>query len=132
VTSLGSDTFGRAVNRWGGEGYQAQRKDWSFRREKIAGVSQQGSGASASGNVGSRAFAGFLSSKTSEDDKKKAEKEREKEKERLARVAASWKGMLIDSQEIWKMDLIGTFRVERKATKSMPSLFLLGLVTEKF
>ena len=130
VTSLGSDTFGRAVTRWGGEGYQTQRKDWSFKREKVPSVSQQSTGASASGNVGSRAFAGFLSSKTSEDDKKKAEKEREKEKGRLARVAASWKGMPIDSQEIWKMDLIGTFRVERRVTKSMPSHFLLGLVTE--
>lgn len=131
VTTVTSDTFGRAVTGWGGEGYKAQRKDWSFKREKIAGVGQQGPGASASRNVGSRAFAGFLSSKTSEDDKKKASKEREKEKERLARVAASWKGMPIDSQEIWKMDLIGTFRVERKTTKSMPSHFLSGLVTEK-
>ena len=76
--------------------------------------------------MGSRTFAGFLSSRTSEDDRKKALKEREKEKERLARVAASWKGMHIDSQENWKMDLIGTFRVERKATKSMQSHYLTG------
>ncbi|KAF8739444.1 hypothetical protein AX14_009617 [Amanita brunnescens Koide BX004] len=118
VTSIGSDTFGRAITGWGGEGYKAQRKDWTFKREKSAGVSQQVPGASLSGNVGSRTFAGFLSSRTSEDDRKKALKEREKEKERLARVAASWKGMHIDSQENWKMDLIGTFRVERKATKT--------------
>ena len=126
VTSLASDTFGRAITGWGGEGYKAQRKDWTFRREKTAGISQQVPGASASGNVGSRAFAGFLSSKTLEDDRKKALKEREKEKERLARVAASWRGMSIDSQEIWKMDLIGTFRVERKATKSTQFHYITG------
>ncbi|KAK2464195.1 hypothetical protein APHAL10511_003652 [Amanita phalloides] len=118
VTSLASDTFGRAVFRWGGEGYQEQRKDWTFKREKSGNVMQQYPGASSSGQMSSRTFASFLGSKVSEDDKKKILKEREKEKERISRASTSWKGMLIDSHEIWKMDLIGTFRIERRATRT--------------
>ncbi|KIL65895.1 hypothetical protein M378DRAFT_178101 [Amanita muscaria Koide BX008] len=116
ISSLGSDTFGKAVFRWGGEGYQSQRHDWTFKREKIATIAHQTP--VTSGNATARGFSGFLGTKPLEDERKRSHKEREKEKDRLSKVMASWRGMPIDSQEIWKMDLIGRFRVERRATKT--------------
>ncbi|KAF8635200.1 hypothetical protein AX17_003976 [Amanita inopinata Kibby_2008] len=117
ISSLGSDTFGRAIGKWGGEGYKAQRKDWTFKREREDRALRQSP--SASGIVAARGFAGLLGSKSGDEERKKSSRERGKEKERLAKAAASWKGMRIDSQEIWSMDLIGRFRVERKATKTV-------------
>ncbi|KAF8629895.1 hypothetical protein AX15_003251 [Amanita polypyramis BW_CC] len=113
ITSVGSDTFGRAIFRWGGEEYQAQRQDWTFKRER-ASIVQQVPNVSGSGNAGSRGLAGFLGSKTPEEERKKAQKEREK-----ARVLTFWKGMPIDSHEIWRMSVIGKFKVERRATKTV-------------
>ncbi|TFK70612.1 hypothetical protein BDN72DRAFT_856799 [Pluteus cervinus] len=51
------------------------------------------------------------------------EKEREREREREERErerkakAVAWRGMVLNQQEVWKNDLVGRFKVDRKATK---------------
>ncbi|PFH46718.1 hypothetical protein AMATHDRAFT_69234 [Amanita thiersii Skay4041] len=116
-SSLAADPLTGAIYGWGGEVYKAQRRNWTFKREKIDGITRHGSNNSS--HAASRGFASFLSSRSSEEDKRKSSKDREKERERMVKAAATWKGMQIDSQEIWKIDLIGRFRVERKATKTI-------------
>lgn len=143
-SAYGGDSFGRAVGKWGGDGYQAQRRDWSFRREKadraggldaknMAGSGRAGSSAGGglsspresivsgrSGMTAGEYVDGLERVKMKMKVKLEKERERERDNERerdVKVVTTAWKGMELDSQELWKNDLVGRFKVDRRATK---------------
>ncbi|KAF9462404.1 hypothetical protein BDZ94DRAFT_1236889 [Collybia nuda] len=130
TSNYGGDSFGKAVRKWGGDEYQAQRRDWSFRREKA----DQGAVIPAGGSELSarRASNGFRSPRESIAAEMSAivpvnavdrDRERGRELESAkfmdkdkAKKASVWQGMVLDSQEVWKNDLVGRFKVDRNAT----------------
>ncbi|KAJ7217668.1 hypothetical protein GGX14DRAFT_437690 [Mycena pura] len=98
------DTFLLAVRGWGGDEYERQRKHWTFRRDTADGRGgtgkMRGVAASAglspvrsitSGRVGSIHSASFI------------------ERPKLV----PWRGMALNSEEIWNSTLVGGFKVRR-------------------
>ncbi|KAF8893474.1 hypothetical protein BD779DRAFT_1506481 [Infundibulicybe gibba] len=129
----GGDSFGKAVGRWGGDGYLAQRRDWSFRREK---ADRRGDFDPVTSSGGRSSITGFLSPRGSMatersmgafgtsginpgsrdgplsiDDQDKANK-------KSKAPTAVWRGMQLDAQEVWKNDMVGRFKVERRCAKA--------------
>ncbi|KAG6897889.1 hypothetical protein C0992_009373 [Termitomyces sp. T32_za158] len=110
VSSYGGDTFGKAIRDWDGPSYQAQRRDWSFKKEnrdvslpgeKFAGniLPPKGSMAAEKGMPGH------------------AERDTDREKRSSSAV---WKGMPLNTYEYWSNDRLGRFRIERRARKGTP------------
>ncbi|KAF7305931.1 hypothetical protein HMN09_00747300 [Mycena chlorophos] len=91
------DSFAAAVRGWGGEEYERQRKYWTFRRDMADG---RGGTTSRRAQTSGSAL-GPVKSITS------------------GRVAvdrprpAAWKGMHLNSEEIWNSALVGSFKVRR-------------------
>jgi hypothetical protein len=123
------DSFGKAIGKWGGEDYRAQRKVWSYRKEQPESIALVHGGA-ANGESLRRSSAVFLSSRGSTMTERSgpsspAEKERERErqgskeldKEKANKAAPVWRGMQLGSHEIWRNDLAGRFKVDRRANK---------------
>ncbi|KAF8070463.1 hypothetical protein FPV67DRAFT_1413874 [Lyophyllum atratum] len=121
VSSYGGDSFGKAIRNWDGPRYQAQRRDWSFKKEKAERTSD------APEVPLRRTSTGFLSPRGSMvtersgvtpaipgEQMKDVINDVEKEKGALSAV---WKGMRLDSTELWRNDLVGRFKVDRRATK---------------
>lgn len=129
TSNYAGDSFGRAVRTWGGNEYQAQRSVWSFRKEKA----DQGAVVPAGGPdpLARRPSNGFRSPRESIATEMSdivpmntidRERERGKELELVkpidkdkAKKAPVWQGMLLDSQEVWRNDLVGRFKVDRNA-----------------
>ncbi|GLB37425.1 hypothetical protein LshimejAT787_0404760 [Lyophyllum shimeji] len=122
VSSYGGDSFGKAIRNWDGPRYQAQRRDWSFKKERVEKPYD------TSGVVLRRASTtGFLSprgsmatERTGSSPPTTGELERAvvNEAERDKAVSSAvWKGMRIDSTELWRNDLVGRFKVDRRAAK---------------
>lgn len=109
VSSYGGDTFGKAIRDWDGPSYQAQRRDWSFRKEKGDAVKLPGE-KSAAGNI--------LSPKGSMAAEKSMPGHAERDTDREKRItSAAWKGMRLNTHEYWSNDRLGRFRVERRARR---------------
>ncbi|KAG6869111.1 hypothetical protein C0993_001676 [Termitomyces sp. T159_Od127] len=111
VSSYGGDTFGKAIRDWDGPSYQAQRRDWSFRKEK--------------GDVfltGEKFAAGsILSPRGSIAAEKSTPCHTERDPDREKRSAsAAWKGMRLNTHEYWSNDRLGRFKVERRARRGIP------------
>jgi hypothetical protein len=140
TSNYGGDSFGKAVGRWGGDGYQAQRRDWSFRKEKA----EQGAVIPAGGDqLGRRPSntTGFISPRGSMMTERNGANpasflEREPERGREIEPpkvpesgkptkASMWKGMALDTQEVWRNDLVGRFKVDRSATTRTWFVFAL-------
>ncbi|RDB24929.1 hypothetical protein Hypma_007910 [Hypsizygus marmoreus] len=125
VSSFYSDSFGKAVGKWGGDGYRAQRRDWSFRREK---ADRSDNIPASPGDVGPgrNSITGLLSPRGSIMTERTGvipaglggrESPKDMDKDRGTRSPSVWRGMQLDSQEVWKNDLVGRFKVDRRATK---------------
>ncbi|KAK7005914.1 hypothetical protein R3P38DRAFT_2647596 [Favolaschia claudopus] len=110
------DTFLAAVRGWEGEDYERQRKYWTFRKDHADGRGPKptgGSGTSgakltpvrsiASGKVerGGSILSGHQGHGEGRDGK-------EKDRQRIP-----WKGMVLNSEEIWNSTLVGSFKVRR-------------------
>ncbi|KAG6831749.1 hypothetical protein H0H92_007901 [Tricholoma furcatifolium] len=106
VSSYGGDTFGRAIRDWDGPSYQAQRKDWSFKKEKID-LPQPAARKASSGAI--------LSPRGSMAGERVS---LSLPMEHVADKDAIWKGMRPNTYEIWNNDRVGRFRVDRRAHKA--------------
>ncbi|KAG6857693.1 hypothetical protein H0H87_004109 [Tephrocybe sp. NHM501043] len=118
VSSYGGDTFGKAIRDWDGPSYQAQRRDWSFKKEK------ENSHESPS-TIGSKSSpGGILSPRGSMMTERSVvspfvnleDRSVDKEKELTSSV---WKGMRTNTHEIWSNDRVGRFRVDRRAQRGI-------------
>ena len=125
VSSGYGDSFGKAIGRWGGAEYHAQKRDWSFRKEKTD------RGAIVHGDVAHGSSTGFSTPRgsiTGEGTGLASIADRERQKERPGSKEADkankppvWRGMPLGSQEVWKNDLAGRFKVDRRANKRKSS-----------
>ncbi|KAG6873438.1 hypothetical protein C0995_015527 [Termitomyces sp. Mi166 len=116
VSSYGGDTFGKAIRDWDGPSYQAQRRDWSFKKENgdtfqpsaaVASKSPTGSILSPRGStVAERSTPGHVGSGEQSADKEKRS------------ASAVWKGMRPNTYEIWGNDRLGRFKVERRVLRA--------------
>ena len=131
VSSGYGDSFGKAIGKWGGEEYHAQKRDWSFRKEKT------GRGAVVHGGVPSGSTTGYLTPTTERSGlASPADRERQKERPGSKEVDKDktskhpvWRGMPLGSQEVWKNDLAGRFKVDRRANKRKSYSTLIGINT---
>lgn len=136
VSSGYGDSFGKAIGRWGGEEYRAQRRDWSFRMEKTDRGAVHG--AVANGESSGRSTTKFLTPRGSMTAERSglaspADRERQRERpgfkdvdrEKTPKPASVWRGMQLGSQEVWRNDLAGRFRVDRRANKRKSWSFLM-------
>jgi hypothetical protein len=119
VTIGAGDMFDRRLGKWDGM-YQTQKGDWSFKREKADGANISGGRGSVSGRGsmmservgGSRSGVGFGAGFVDRNGDKDTEREKEDKKGKTV-----LKGMPLNSQEIWRHQFLGRFKVERRAAK---------------
>ncbi|KAG6865370.1 hypothetical protein C0991_003147 [Blastosporella zonata] len=115
VSSYGGDTFGKAIRDWDGPSYQAQRRDWSFKKEKVDTIEPPTTAAARTspGNVlsprGSMMTERSTTSPVLHED---ADFNKDKDP-----IPTSWKGMRTDTYEFWSNDRVGRFRVDRRAQR---------------
>jgi len=125
VSTLAGDSFGRAVGRWGGDNYLAQRRDWSFRRENAGrnGAILAGIGQNYTGRNSITDFATPRGSiMTERSGISLGFGGRDKEADSIRgdegmKSSSGWKGMQLEDHEIWRNDLVGRFIVSRRATR---------------
>ncbi|KAJ8521818.1 hypothetical protein ONZ45_g1527 [Pleurotus djamor] len=115
------DTFTRNVRRWDGS-YGSRRRDWSFRREKgFPGAELTVSSTSAGRSIvverTESTSSGVFGSSQKANVSNDAERERDKEKEKRKPP----KGMAIGSTEMWSSEIVGRFKVDRKAARPLDS-----------
>ncbi|KAF7376541.1 hypothetical protein MSAN_00070200 [Mycena sanguinolenta] len=115
------DTFSAAVRAWGGEGYERQRKCWTFRRDLADGRGQPTAGKHHGGHGHGGTGGGALSPVTSiTGGRLRLERvpsmlsghTSEKEKQ-VKTPYAQWRGMALNAEEIWNSSLVGSFKVRR-------------------
>ncbi|KAF5386107.1 hypothetical protein D9615_002254 [Tricholomella constricta] len=120
VSIYGGDSFGKAIRNWEGPRYKAQQRDWSFKREK---ADRQ-----PDASIRRPSTTGFLTPRGSMMTERVGtpsgtvqEQEREvhkdSEKDTGPSSSSAWKGMRLNAQEFWRNDLVGRFRVDRRATR---------------
>lgn len=105
------DPFFRAVGSLWAPDYRDQRRAWTFRRERPDGPALSPTSTTSKkgrGSIGDTSKFG-ISSMTSA-----SQRDREKEKDSW-RSPANWKGMPVGSQEVWINELVGRFKVDRRA-----------------
>jgi hypothetical protein len=108
------DSFGKAVNKWGGDEYHSQRREWSFRREKA----DRGSTAHpvTGGTEGRPSSTIPRTSTSTERSGHVSPVDKEKVDDKTI-TTPGWKGMQIGSQEVWTNDLLGRYKVDRRSNK---------------
>ncbi|KAL0956815.1 hypothetical protein HGRIS_002926 [Hohenbuehelia grisea] len=143
------DAFIRSVRRWDVL-YGARRKDWSFKRENREGqgtahaheklpnasdinvlkdggalgrASTSRTDTTIGGIFGSRSSIVALGDRSSAhaDGERDRERDKDRDKERRSKSAPP-KGMTIGTQEIWRNELVGRYRVDRRAAKPVDPL----------
>ncbi|KAG6911150.1 hypothetical protein DXG01_003890 [Tephrocybe rancida] len=118
VSSYGGDTFGKAIRDWDGPSYQAQRRDWSFKKEKGEDPEPptiSGGKSSSAGILSPRGSMTTEGSPTSSSVTHVDDKTVDKEKGFASTV---WKGMRPNTLEFWSNDRVGRFRVDRRAQRA--------------
>jgi len=102
------DPFARKLMSWGGEGYRAQRKEWTFRRDlgenKLPSNTTTSPASTSSG-------AGLFNARPTTADR---------ETDRRNRDPSNWKGMQIGSEEIWRNESVGIFAILREEVGRKP------------
>ncbi|KAF4597955.1 hypothetical protein EYR38_006347 [Pleurotus pulmonarius] len=125
--TVSDDTFLRNVRHWDYT-FGSRRRDWSFRRERDSlsgppggqermgertgtGVGVERTESATSGVFGSSQKVNVAHDRGSGDK----DRDRDKERERDRRKAP--KGMAVGTSEIWSNELVGRFKVDRKAAR---------------
>ncbi|KAG5342671.1 hypothetical protein C0989_010639 [Termitomyces sp. Mn162] len=113
VSSYGSDSFGKAIRDWDGPSYQAQRRDWSFKKEKGIVFQPPTTVMSRTAGGGSLSAGGTIATEkgTPGDEEQAADKEK-------GSASAVWKGMRLNTYEFWSNDRLGRYKVERRAQRA--------------
>ncbi|KAK7473205.1 hypothetical protein VKT23_001303 [Stygiomarasmius scandens] len=102
------DPFARKLMSWGGEGYRAQRKEWTFRRD--LGTDRLPSNTTTS-PASTSSGAGLFNARPTTADR---------ETDRRNRDPSNWKGMQIGSEEIWRNESVGIFAILREEVGRKP------------
>jgi hypothetical protein len=105
VGTAADDTFARHVRKWDG-----RLGDWSFKREKADGIGLYNP-------WGIETKTGLSSKGLSEVTRTSDEKAKGKGKEKAADRNKSDMGMLPGTQEIWRCEFVGRFKVDRQTVQ---------------
>ncbi|KAG5648461.1 hypothetical protein DXG03_003072 [Asterophora parasitica] len=120
VSSYGGDSFGKAIRSWDGPRYRAQRRDWSFKREKADRQPESNASIRRPSTTGFLTPRGSIMTERAGTPSAIGEQDREPkdpEKDLAPPPSTAWKGMRLNAQEFWRNDLVGRFRVDRRATR---------------
>ncbi|KAG9220452.1 hypothetical protein CCMSSC00406_0003908 [Pleurotus cornucopiae] len=125
------DTFLRNVRHWDYT-FGSRRRDWSFRRERgsASGPSggQERTGERTGTGIGvertESATSGVFGSSQKVNvahDRGSGERDRDRDKERERDKRKAPKGMAVGTSEIWSNELVGRFKVDRRAARPLDS-----------